>query len=380
MASHVLVRPEVVAHPRPAAVGAVRTTASTTANSLIELSSGVDALYLSGRAALPVDLLEYLEEERELARSGNTPRIVDLARAQLLLRPHGFGRYRYCLRHEHAQIGLTPSQHLPAIRVQLRAEYLHPVGPAVATEWCHELLEPAVGPIRFTVARLDLYADFQGWELTGDDRHRFLLRGRERDTYEDGQDLTGFVFGRRTTNTVLARIYDKQRDVARTGADYWHSVWGARYDPNRPVHRVEFELGRTGLREYGVQTPADAVEAAGALWASLTETWLTYRSPTDDATRSRWPVAAEWRSVQRASIRGGAASIERVREGRREGSLRRLMPRLVGELVSFAVIVGTEQLSATLLELVPAIHELEQTRGVRFHEKVAARRREEAHS
>jgi hypothetical protein len=54
------------------------------------------------------------------------------------------------------------------------------------------------------------------------------------------------------------------------------------------------------------------------------------------------------------------------------------MPRLVGELASFAVIVGTERLSDTLLELVPAIHDLEATRGFRFHDKVADKRREAA--
>jgi len=339
---------------------------------MVELASGIDALYLSGRAAVPDELFDILELARTKAQSCGTPCPLEIAGRPVVIAQHSFGRYRFCLLHEHGRVGITPSAHLPAIRVQPRSQFLHSVGPLEAVEHFHELLEPAVGPIRFTVARLDLYADFQGWKLTGDDRHLFVVRGRERDTYENGHELTGFVFGRRTTNTVLARIYDKQRDVIRTGADYWNSIWGSRYDRERPVHRIEFELGRSGLREYDVHTPTDAVEAAGALWASLTE--------TSDETRSRWPVAPEWVAVQRASIRGTSCAAERVAAGKREGSLRRLMPRLVGELASFAVIVGTERLSDTLLELIPAIHDLEATRGFKFHEKVAERRRQAAHS
>ncbi len=125
---------------------------------------------------------------------------LEIGNRPVLVAPHSFGRYRFCLLHEHGRVGITPSGHLPAIRVQPRSQFLHSVGPLQAVEHFHELLESAVGPIRFTVARLDLYADFQGWKLTGDDRQLFVVRGRGRDTYEDGHELTGFVFGRRKTN------------------------------------------------------------------------------------------------------------------------------------------------------------------------------------
>lgn len=340
---------------------------------LTELASGVDALYVSGRAEIPPAFLERLEKSRDLAGLVNGPAPMRIADIPISLLPHGFGRYRYCLRHRHGQVGLTPSTHLPAIRIQPRTEFLQAVGPRAAIGWFLDLLAGDVGPIRPSVARLDLFADFQGWALRGDDRHRFVVRGRELDTYEDGDALSGFVFGRRTTGTVLARIYDKQPDVRRTGADWWHDVWGSRYDASRPVHRVEFELGRQGLKEYGVETPDDAIDAAGALWASLTDGWLTYRSPTADASRSRWPVAPEWRCVQHASIRNGAAGAERIAAGQSRGDLRLLMPRLVGELASFAAIVGTEHLSDTMVPFVPAVHEHLARHSITFEEKVAER-------
>ena len=84
--------------------------------------------------------------------------------------------------------------------------------------------------------------------------------------------------------------------------------------------------------------------------------------------------------MQRAAIRQDAAGIDRIAAGKREGDLRRLMPRLVGDLASFAVIVGTNHLSDTLLELLAEIHEYEARRGETFTEKVAKRCLEAAQS
>ena len=61
---------------------------------------------------------------------------------------HGWGKYSYCLRHRHGQVGLTASSALPAVRVQPRAEFLHGAGPLAAVAWFEEVLGQAVGPVR----------------------------------------------------------------------------------------------------------------------------------------------------------------------------------------------------------------------------------------
>jgi hypothetical protein len=53
------------------------------------------------------------------------------------------------------------------------------------------LLSAEVGACVFTVNRIDLYGDFQGWCPTGDERHNFVCRAKERDTYEDGDAPDG---------------------------------------------------------------------------------------------------------------------------------------------------------------------------------------------
>ncbi|HTV10342.1 MAG TPA: hypothetical protein VME20_00640 [Acidimicrobiales bacterium] len=342
---------------------------------LVEVASGVDALYLSGRAAPPASLLETLEELRSRAAARKRDLPVLLGDEEFRLSPYGFGKYRFCLRHEHGLVGITPSAALPAVRVQPRTEFLHGVGPALAVLWFQGTLEELVGPLRLSVSRLDLHADWQGWSINGDERWRFVCQAERRDLHELDGKLLGFEFGRRTTGTICARIYDKTAEQKEKGTDFWLLIWGERFDPSRPVHRVEFEFGREGLRDFGVDTPDEVLGAAGALWASVTEHWLTYRSPTSDSNRSRWPVAPEWHDVQRASVRGGAYGLRRMYDGARRGELRKLMPYLNGCLVGFGALCGAAGIQEVCSALPGCLQEYESVTGRLFSERVAERAR-----
>lgn len=99
-----------------------------------------------------------------------------------------------------------------------------------------------------TASGLDLYADWQGWDLVSENRHQFMGRASRRDTHEEDGTLTGFEFGRRKTATLAARIYDKTLQVHEKGLDWWPAVWGPAFDPANRIWRVEFEFGREGLR------------------------------------------------------------------------------------------------------------------------------------
>lgn len=342
---------------------------------LVELASGVDALYLSGRASLSPELLAALADGRAEAEEIDEDVAWHIGEEQFQLAPRGLGRYKYCLRHPHGLIGLSASRNLPAVRIQPRAEFLHAVGPREAVEWFVEALGPAVGPMLVSVSRVDLFCDVQGWELTGDDRHRFLTRARERVTYEESDELTGYTFGTRKSHTVTCRVYDKTLDARNKGADYWPEIWGPTFDPLSPVLRIEFEFAREALRQCGLDAPGDVLEAVGALWVYATSEWLTYRSPTGDTTRSRWPVAREWASVQRSLLAQSATGIERVYGGKSAGDLRRLMPVLNGCVSSFAAIVGSEDIGPALERLAPLLRDYGEKSGASFVERVQSKRR-----
>jgi hypothetical protein len=345
---------------------------------LVELVSGVDALYVSGWADLPTGLLVALADAREAAEASGEAVPFEYLEDGWSVAPHGFGLYRYCLIHEAARVGVTASERLPSLRVQARSSFLHAAGPRPAMDYFAEIGERlAGGPVSWGVSRLDLFCDVQGWTLTGDDRHRFVCRAAKRDLHEDSEEFTGIGFGRRTTKTISARIYDKTIETQAKGTDWWPLVWGSRYDPELPVLRVEFELGRTGLLEHGVDTPDEAFDALGGLWGSCTETWLTYRSLSADATKSRRPIAPEWEAIQAASMRQAAIGLARVRAGARAGELRKLTPSLVGYCASVGAILDLPDLGSTMAAVRHLIEADERQRGVAFTERIAERRAKE---
>jgi hypothetical protein len=109
---------------------------------LRELASGVDALYLSGRAELPRRFLARLENCRAWAAEAKRPAPCEIGEHTFGIAPNGWGKYRFCLDHHMARIGFSTSRHLPTVRIQPRSEFLHAIGPAAAVAQLRDSLNP----------------------------------------------------------------------------------------------------------------------------------------------------------------------------------------------------------------------------------------------
>jgi hypothetical protein len=337
----------------------------------VELTSGIDALYLSGKAVLLPELFARLEESKLQAQEFHGPVSFDFGGTTVGVSPSGWGMYRYCLGHLYGQIGLSPSTHIPQIRIQPRTEAIHGLGADGMVQWFENLIKEECDTVSFTVNRLDLHADFQGVVLSEADLERFVFKGKEAAFHKFGDQFSGFEFGRRTSKTVCARIYNKTMEVMKSGADFWPDLWGSRYDPSKPVIRVEFEIGKLGLGQFEVTTPGEAIEKAGAIWRYCTDQWLTLRDVGVDQTRSRWSIAEQWKVVQGASLSDGAHGIKRVYDGRKRGDLRKLAPPLIGCLTSFAALLGVETLEEVMDQLPQFSHRYERAMGKSFEDRVA---------
>jgi hypothetical protein len=341
----------------------------------VELLSGVDALYLSGRCSLPGEILGRLEVAREEAVRANEARPFQLGGIEFQIRPYGWRMYRYCLDHPFGRVGLTMSNSLPAIRVQPRTEFMQGSGPRPVVEWYRDLLESECGAVLFSVTRLDLFADFQGWDLDGDMRREFVCRAKSRITYEDDEHFNGFIFGKRDTGTFSARIYDKTIRAEQNGEGYWPMIWGESFDPAKPVLRIEFEINRTGLHQFGLSSTEDVLDAAGALWHYLTGEWLTHRVPGSDQTKSRWAISPQWETVQRAIFSENEHGLNRVYLGKRRGGVANLMPSLEGYLASFGAYAGAVSLDNLLPDLRDALAQRERDTGISFGDRVTEKHR-----
>jgi len=340
----------------------------------VELASGIDALYMSARGAVPDVLLSELDLHKNVARQRDEPVDINLGGYPLRVIGTGWGKYRYCLLHELARVGITPSEKLPAIRVQPTARALHTIGPETTVLWVRNLLDAFGVESTLQVSRLDLHSDWQGFWIEPNERSNFVTYSDKRALYEVGDALSGLNFGKRG-GALYARLYDKTREAEGKGHDWWPDVWGPGFDPEQPVLRVEFEINRDGLREFGILSPEDAFENLGPLWAYSTSQWLTLRIPTADDTRSRWPIDPRWQAVQRCSLSGNALPADRMRAGAASGELRRMLPQLVGYLASAALPLGTTDLDSTLAALRPHVEAYGQRRSLSFDDRVAEKRR-----
>lgn len=237
-------------------------------------------------------------------------------------------------------------------------------------------MEAECGQADWSVARVDLFADWQGWSFSHAMTPSFVGRAKDRVTYQSGDVCTGFGFGSRASNTFFGRLYDKTAEIEGNGHDWWRDVWGPRFNPAELVHRTEFEIGRDGLRSFGLRSPGEVLAGVGDLWKYCTEDWLTYRTPTADQTRHRWPIAPEWLSVQSCTLLHQLVGLERLKERGRSGALRLLMPTLNGTLTSFGSFMATETIEDTLAELPAYLREYEALTNVSFEARVAQKRRD----
>lgn len=340
----------------------------------VELASGVDALYLSAQGAAPTVLFDELESLRSAAEVSGGPIDASLGGTPVRVEPFAWGKYRYCAVHELARLGFTPSRHLPVVRVQPTAVALHSLGPAATVRWVETLLDSCGVEAQVHVSRLDLHSDWQGIEFHANERHRFVTYSDRRSVYEVDEELSGLTFGKRGGH-LLCRIYDKTREAHDKGHDWWPAVWGGAYDPERKVMRVEFEFRRAGLREFGVDTPAQALDRAGALWAYATHSWLSLRIDTADETRSRWPVDPRWTLVQGSALANGTAPAARIRAGERKGQLRTLRKLATGVLSSMAVPLNTNDLDDTMRAATVQLRRYEQISERSFADRVTEKRR-----
>lgn len=341
----------------------------------VEMASGVDAFYLSGRVPLPEGLVDDLRILRTHAEKAGAPSPINLGGEDLWVPSHGWGRYPVVLEHDNGRLGLTDSEHLPAVRVQPVAGFLHSLGPEQVAPWFEKQVAAAIGaPVDWAVSRLDLFADLVGWSLGAEDRSRFACRARVRRLNEDADEFTGVEFGRRSS-PIYARVYDKTRESVDRGKTWWHEKWGSRWDGSQ-VWRVEVELHRPALREFGLSGPDETLSSIGGVWGHCTEDWLTYRQPSDDSNKARWPIADEWRVVQGASLRGQALGMDRVLAAERSFSLATALPATLGYLSKAGALLGARDYNETVDRLWDHVLNEQERTGVSFEHRLMQKRRQ----
>src|SRR5439155_18499321 len=109
-------------------------------------------------------------------------------------------------------------------------------------------------------------------------------------------------------------------------------------------------------------------------WRYATEQWLTFRVPTTDETRSRWPVDGRWVALQSASLASCSIGLERARAAKDQASLDWWGPRLRGALVKIGALVGAENEQAVIAAIPHLLRTDEAKFGTAFQNRLEYRR------
>lgn len=313
-----------------------------------ELASGIDTLVLSLRGVASKDFLSSLAERKEVARQESAAVPFEMGGQEVLVAPGSLARHAYRLQHAWGVLGISDSERLPVVRFQPQAEVLHAIGPLAVRDWLTKLVSSHIEVTGDVVSRVDFHADFQGLNLHMNDVENFVTRATMNSMHRSHGVFTGVSFGRRSSRTISARIYDKTEEIASKGGTYVFGIWGEAFRPDEVVWRVECEMHRGFLHKFGITTLDEVLTHAGALWQYFTEEWLSLRRPTDDETHSRWPFDLRWQSVQKAELANHISDLERVAAAQGRETLEREIPYLLATVIRWAAILDIHSMEETL--------------------------------
>ena len=346
-----------------ARVAGAQPSITAPANSIRPLRHGVDSLYLSFAGGIDRELSLWLQECKERAQSNNENVVslsgIGLGDHQFMVLPRGRGRLAFVLEDNWFSIQLSNASAgvLPLALVQVRSEYLASVGPEEAVRTVTALIEDmgeVQGPPK--ISRIDLFADFS----TDHDMAQFpgrdwVKRSKKRAIHEESDEVTGISFG--SGNEVSARLYDKTREILKSGKDYMRPLWAAEgWNASQQVWRMEYQIRREGLPE-PMKGPADeALGLCGNLWRYLCDDWLRLSVPSEsDDTRTRWPTHPLWESVaQLWDIDPEAPPMARVTKARLPSD-DRLFRHGISGLSAFMAREGITELDEGLGEFLHAM-------------------------
>lgn len=295
------------------------------ANCIRPLRHGVDSLYVSFPGAIDPELAIWLQECKESAQASNEHVIarggIGIGDHQFTVLPRGRGRFAFVLEDNWFSIQLSNASAgvLPLALVQIRSEYLTAVGPEEALATLTELVRgmgQVQGPPK--ISRLDLFADFSTTHaLTTLPGSHWVKRSKKRSIHEEADTVTGIVFG--AGNEVSARLYDKTRELLKSGKGYLKPLWAEEgWCEGSQVWRMEFQIRREGLPVEMHGDAAIALDCCGSLWRYLCHDWLRLAIPSEsDETRSRWPTHPLWEDLARVwDIDPEAPPLTRVSKSR----------------------------------------------------------------
>lgn len=311
-------------------------------------------------------LFEALEKGKKDAENSNGIPFNFAGREDLLIAPVGKKRLKYQLIHPFGRLYLGTGK-------KRNAEgnlFITPLAKWIWKRRVFPLMQEFVDLIgtlggrveRMQISRCDLTADFllPGGLTLEFLRHYAVTRSRGCVPYLEGKTLETYYAGNPGAMLCL-RIYNKSREIeAHPEKGFFLKLWNV--EENAEVWRVEYQLRRAVLREYGVNTLEDLQAKSGGIWSDLTQSWFSLRDH-DNPNQSRRSVLTFWQAVQSVGEHfGSEIPCKRQRDFPTTIDTTRHVNQAAGLLVGFAVRRGLADLGISAGEFLDAVLKVFQTK------------------
>ncbi|RJS61756.1 replication initiation factor [Bacillus sp. PK3_68] len=237
------------------------------------------------------------------------------------------------------------------IKVRFLATYLWSVG---FTKAVNDFLNWLTGlGIRITttkLSRIDICVDSDETPFNKEDMEHVVTKARGKakhfvnDEYYNGSEFSGFTMGR--GDPLLARIYNKTLEVRSSQKFWFFDLWKEKFwKESKPVWRVEFQIRRKCLKEFGINSIDDFILRENNIWSYLTGEWLTLKTPRPDKNKTRWPLDSRWLVVQNADLNQRFSPA--IRKKVKVGNTEQLLDQIAGLLISVGTLNNHESLEIT---------------------------------
>ncbi|MBQ0761363.1 hypothetical protein [Zhongshania sp.] len=288
------------------------------------LRVGIDSLYVSCKGQISEKTENLLRLSKELAQSADPDvragAFLEFGDHRFQVMDKGKRLFPYVLADNwfHLQVSGRDATSLPMVYCQIRSEVLACEGPkAVLMRLGSLLLEFSDDVAVLEVSRVDLCVDFvTSVDLGEIPDNYWVRRAASLNRYTKHDVFTGLMFG--AGGDLSARLYDKTREIKEKSKKYFfYDLWASEgWDAESQVWRLEFQFRRPVLTELSIRSIGDLMDGLGSLWVYACGSWLQLCEPTNDKTRSRWPLHPLWSFLISADWGGVARSLWRVRTDR----------------------------------------------------------------
>jgi len=287
------------------------------------VASGIDILYYGFYVDVEEKVLNRLESAKEkavqqLEEGGDGDYLFDIGDYTFNMKASGEGVYAYVLSNSDLRIKVSSSSSLPhpSVYVRLNSLFILENGVESAVEKVRNFVSSNFGKIKEEkVSKVEIYCDLVGANLTREDYDKFVSKAGHRAIYEENGKFTGFTFGK---GDIIGKVYLKTEEIKVHHKDYMYEMWDD-VKEGEEVWRIEFELNRKILREFGVESFDDFKQVKGDIWRYLTEEWLSMRELDNENTTLRTRTLF-WEKVM--GVREFFGSVTgKVREKKRESDL-----------------------------------------------------------